>query len=137
MPEISGSCLCGQASYKSTETEPKMTAVCHCPDCQKQTGTGFSVNVLVPTSSVELSGPTLGQYVVDGASGVPVRRNFCTNCGSPLSTELDAFDHLSAIKVGTLDDSSWVKPTVQIWCDSSQSWSVLDDTLPQVAKNPG
>ena len=137
MPEIKGSCLCGQVSYVSTEAEPKMTAVCHCPDCQKQTGTAFSVNVLVPTASVKLTGPTLGQYTMDGASGQPVRRNFCTNCGSPLSTELDAFDHLSAIKVGTLDDNSWVKPTVQIWCDSSQPWAVLDDTLPQVGKNPG
>ena len=137
MPDISGSCLCGQITYTSTETEPKMTVVCHCPDCQKQTGTAFSVNVLVPTSSVELRGSSLGQYTMNGASGMEVRRNFCTNCGSPLSTELDAFDALSAIKVGTLYDNSWVKPTVQIWCDTSQTWSVPDDSLPKVEKNPG
>ena len=36
MPKLEGGCLCGAVRYTS-EAEPALTAVCHCPDCQKQT----------------------------------------------------------------------------------------------------
>lgn len=137
MPKIEGSCLCGQVTYSSSAEEPAMMVVCHCPDCQKQSGCAYSTNVLVPTSSITFSGESLSQYVVNGASGQPVTRNFCKNCGSPLATELPAFENLAAVKAGTLQDSSWVKPTVQIWCDSAQPWSTLSDDMAKAPANPG
>ena len=136
MTKISGGCLCGSVRY-STEAEPAMVAVCHCPDCQKQSGSPFSVNVLVPGAEIAWEGETRSQYVIDGDSGQAVTRNFCSNCGSPLATELPAFNDLAALKAGTLDDSSWVKPTIQIWCDSKRSWGVLDEELPKAPRNPG
>ncbi len=135
MSDISGGCLCGAVRY-STNAEPAMIAVCHCADCQKQSGGPFSVNVLVPGDQVEMGGETLTQYKINGASGQNVTRNFCNRCGSPLSTVLEAFGGLAAIKAGTLDDSSWVKPTIQIWCDSSQPWSVVADDLQKAPQNP-
>lgn len=137
MPKIQGSCLCGAVKYASSAEEPAMMVVCHCKDCQKQSGTAYSTNVLVPTASITFEGETREQYVVNGYSGKRVTRNFCRKCGSPLSTELEAFDNLAAVKAGTLDDSSWVKPTVQIWCDDSQPWAPLDGSLDQAPKNPG
>lgn len=136
MSKIKGSCLCGQVSYSTTQSEPSMMAICHCKDCQKQNGAAFSVNVLVPTNTITFEGSSLSKYVMDGKSGTPVTRNFCGNCGSPLSTELDAFGELSAIKAGTLDDSSWVKPGVQIWCDTAQPWGKLDDSIDCKGANP-
>ncbi len=137
MPKIEGSCLCGQVTYSSSSEEPAMMVVCHCPDCQKQSGTAYSTNVLVPTSSIRFDGDSRGQYVVNGDSGQPVTRNFCKNCGSPLTTELPAFDNLAAVKAGTLSDSTWVKPTMQIWCDSAQPWGALDDSVAKAPANPG
>ena len=136
MTKISGGCLCGSVRY-STEAEPAMVAVCHCSDCQKQSGSPFSVNVLVPNAEIAWDGETRSQYVVDGDSGQPVTRNFCRNCGSPLATELPAFNDLAALKAGTLDDSSWVKPTIQIWCDDARTWGVLDDGIQKAPRNPG
>ena len=51
MSNISGSCLCGAVQYAS-EAEPLMTAVCHCENCQHQTGTAFSIIVGVPEDSL-------------------------------------------------------------------------------------
>ncbi len=135
MSDISGGCLCGAVRY-STKAEPAMIAVCHCTDCQKQNGTAFSVNVLVPFDQVEISGESLAQYESTGTSGQKVSRNFCSNCGSPLATLFEGFGGLAAIKVGTLDDNSWVKPGVQIWCDSLQPWGVVTDELDKAPKNP-
>ncbi|MBT8155115.1 GFA family protein [Epibacterium ulvae] len=137
MTKIKGSCLCGQVTYSSSEEEPAMTAVCHCPDCQKQSGSAFSTNVLVPTDSVTFEGESRRQYVVNGASGEEVTRNFCSTCGSPLTTELPAFNNLSAVKAGTLDDSSWVSPDIQIWCDNTKPWSKIDESIKSAGANPG
>ncbi|MFK7966604.1 MAG: GFA family protein [Burkholderiaceae bacterium] len=136
MSKISGSCLCGKVTY-SSKAEPAMIAVCHCPDCQKQSGSPFSVNVLVPNDEVDLKGDSLSQFTVTGDSGMPVTRNFCNACGSPITTVLPAFNNLAAVKSGTLDDSSWVEPTIEIWCDSKQPWSKINSEIPTAAKNPG
>lgn len=32
---ITGSCMCGAIKYESSEDQPKVTALCHCTDCQK------------------------------------------------------------------------------------------------------
>lgn len=135
MSKISGSCLCGAVRY-STTAEPAMMAVCHCTDCQKQSGSAFSINVLVPRDQLEVEGEALTQFDVKGNSGANVSRNFCNLCGSPLFNVLDHFGGMAAIKAGTMDDSSWVKPGVQIWCDSARSWGVLDDDIEKAPQNP-
>ncbi len=135
MSKISGSCLCGAVRY-STSAEPAMMAVCHCTDCQKQSGSAFSINVLVPRDQLEVEGEALTQFDVKGNSGANVSRNFCNLCGSPLFNVLDHFGGMAAIKAGTMDDSSWVKPGVQIWCDSARSWGVLDDDIEKEPQNP-
>ena len=135
MADISGGCLCGAVRY-STAAEPAMIAVCHCADCQKQSGSAFSVNVVVPNDQITMDGETLTRFDVIGASGQTVSRNFCNRCGSPLTTVPESFGGLAAIKAGTLDDSSWVKPGIQIWCDSAQDWGVLADDLQKAPQNP-
>ena len=47
---ITGHCLCGSVTY-SADAEPAVQAVCHCTDCQRQTGNPFSVIVGVPRAS--------------------------------------------------------------------------------------
>ncbi|HET8535571.1 MAG TPA: GFA family protein, partial [Solirubrobacteraceae bacterium] len=55
---ITGRCLCGAVSY-TVDAEPAVQAVCHCTDCQRQTGNPFSVIVAVPRDAFEISGDTL------------------------------------------------------------------------------
>src|SRR5687768_15734380 len=51
MSKVKGSCLCGGVRYESA-AEPLMTAVCHCENCQRQSGTAFSIIVGVPAGSL-------------------------------------------------------------------------------------
>jgi len=134
MPTISGSCLCGAITYTSS-AQPALTAFCHCRDCQKAGGGGYSVNVAVPSSSLEVLGsPRTFQTV--GASGLPLARRFCDQCGSALFTDANAFAGLTFVKAGSLDDPSWIEPTLHIWCDSAQPWDVLPEGATCVARNP-
>jgi hypothetical protein len=135
MSKIVGGCLCGKIRYSST-AEPVMTAICHCKNCQKQAGTAFSVIVAVPKPTFSISGP-LKTYNETGSSGKPVHRNFCPECGSPITTEVDAMPALVFIKAGTLDDTSSLAPTMEIFCSSAQPWTNRPNKLQKFARAPG
>ena len=32
-------------------------------------------------------------------------------------------DTITVLKAGTLDDTSWVRPVMEIYCDSAQEWT--------------
>jgi hypothetical protein len=134
MPLINGSCLCGAVHYSSS-AEPALTAFCHCRSCQKAGGGGYSVNVAVPTSSLEIQGATKS-YEALGTSGLTVTRRFCPQCGSPLFTEAAAFAGTTFVKAGSLENPSWIQSTLHIWCESAQPWDKLPEGATCVGRNP-
>ena len=137
MLHASGGCLCGAVRYR-LEGDPAMVAVCHCTTCQRNTGSAFSTNVAMPTAAVQIEGDSLATYETHGsASAPPFLRSFCSRCGSPISGQGDAYPGVIFIKAGTLDDPSWVTPTVHIWCAEKQPWVPIADTAPQLAAGPG
>jgi len=135
MRDINGSCLCGQIRY-SANVEPAFVAVCHCKNCQKQAGTAFSVLVAVPKSSLSIEG-RLKTFQDVGDSGQPVMRNFCPECGSPITSDVAVMPELVFIKAGTLDDTSWLDPKMHVYCNSAQRWTPLPAGSQTFAKMPG
>jgi hypothetical protein len=123
--KISGGCLCGAVRYEGN-AEPLGAGVCHCTDCQHISGAAFSVNVVVPRSSVTFKGDSLASYAYKGSSGKSLSRKFCRKCGSSLATETELLPTALILKAGTLDDTSWVKPTTHSWTDSAQPWVHID-----------
>lgn len=136
MKKITGSCLCGAVHYESV-AEPMMVAACHCSTCQKNTGSAFSLNVAMPADQVTIQGDTLKVYEehVEGASE-PFYRAFCSQCGSPISGQGSAYPGVLFLKAGTLDDTSWVKPDIHIWCLEKQAWLDLVDSGKQLPQGP-
>lgn len=129
---MKGECLCGAVRYESAGA-PIVTAVCHCTHCQKTSGSAFSVNTLVPGAQFTVSGPVKA-YADKGESGGAVERLFCPNCGSPVASRLG--NGMVALKVGTLDDSSGLRPAVQVWLRSAQDWAKGIVPAPGFEKNP-
>jgi len=120
MTKISGSCLCGDLHYTAKD-DPVLTAICHCKSCQKQTGSAFAVVVVVAREGLAFEGK-LASFEVLGASGLATRRIFWPKCGSPVAVEPSSNPDLTYLATGTLDDTSWVNPTMQQWCESAQRW---------------
>src|SRR5678815_601679 len=83
----SGGCLCGQVRY-TVPAEPLATAICHCRNCQKQSGSAFSVVTVFPRDALIVEG-TLTVYEDRGTSGQTVFRQFCGVCGSPVLTDTE------------------------------------------------
>ncbi|MEO8296278.1 MAG: GFA family protein [Burkholderiales bacterium] len=135
MTQVEGGCLCGQIRYRAN-AEGAMTAVCHCKSCQRQSGTAFSVLFVVPKDDITIQGETkVFNDLAD--SGNKVMRHFCPNCGSPVISKLEANPAIVAVKAGTLDDASWLKPALHVWCASKQPWVELPEHLPRFDRNPG
>ena len=121
MAKIEGGCLCNAIRYTSA-AEPLATVICNCVNCQKQTGAAYSLNIVLPKGALDVQGE-MTTYVDTGDSGKPLDRNFCARCGSAISSEPSAVDTITVLKAGTLDDTSWVKPVMEIYCDSAQAWT--------------
>ncbi len=132
--KIEGGCLCGKVRY-SADAEPAFVGVCHCKNCQKGTGTAFAVVVALPKPALSVQGnpKTFDDH---GDSGQILHRRFCSDCGSSLFDEAQAMPGVVMILAGTLDDSSWVKPAMEIYTDSAQSWVSLGGDRQRFPKMP-
>jgi hypothetical protein len=120
---LTGQCLCGSVSY-TVDAEPLAQAICHCSDCQRQTSSPFSAVVVVPLQALSVEGETLAKFVtIDGDRGQETTRHFCSGCGSPLYSLSPASPDFAFLKAGSLDDGSWIEPTIEVWTSSAQPWA--------------
>lgn len=134
---LTGRCLCGGVAY-SADAEPIAQAVCHCTDCQRQTGNPFSVIVGVPSASFSVEGETLASFATTGEDhGRETTRNFCSACGAPVFSETPLMPDIVFVKAGSLDDASWVQPQVEVWTSSAHPWSPHFEGATQMERGPG
>ena len=112
-----GRCLCGSITYELAG-DVIATAVCHCENCQRQSGGAFSVNLVAHESQLSVTGD-LTTFEDRGQHGdsVYVLRRFCGSCGSPIYSALVDTDGVIAVKAGTLDEKADILPTVEAWCE--------------------
>jgi hypothetical protein len=129
MGKLDGHCLCGNVTYTVDEgTEPMVTGICHCKECQRQTGTAWSVVVVIDENALHVSGDSLAEFeTTSDETQTPVARRFCSNCGSPIVSLPASMPGLAAIKAGTLEDMSWLQPEAEVWCESAQPWVGHDE----------
>ena len=121
--EITGHCLCGSVSYR-LDAEPFAQAICFCRDCQRQTSTAFSVVIGVQRDAFSVEGDTLSSFETKGdVHGTATRRHFCSACGSPIFSIVEAQPDVAWVKAGTLDDPSWLEPNAEVFTRSAQPWS--------------
>lgn len=135
MRKMQGRCECGAVSYHC-DAEPLLTAVCHCKSCQRTSGSAFSVVVGVPAGSIAMDGAQPDAYRAIADSGAKLARWFCSRCGSPVFSHAESAPTLDWIKAGTLDDTAWLRPQMNVWCDSAQAWVSISEAIPRAARNP-
>lgn len=129
-----GGCHCGKVRYRS-DAAPLEVLLCHCRDCQKTTGGPFASVAILPVDALHVRG-TIRAYTVTAESGFEVSREFCPECGSPLFERAEGYPDIVLIKVGSVDDPSWIKPTMNVWTRSALPWAHRDDDgLPSYPEN--
>ena len=126
--EHTGGCLCGEIRYRIEHSVNSLRA-CHCTHCQKSTGTGSSVNAIVPAASVTFLKGTPRRYADKADSGNTLYRYFCGNCGSPIYSQRETRPDIMVFRAGSLDNSSDLRVTGHIWTASARPWSHIDANL--------
>lgn len=127
MGQLDGHCLCGKSTY-TCDGEPVTTFLCHCTDCQRGSGSAFSIVVGVDRDALHMAGDRIGSYTTVGEdTKEEVVRQFCAACGSPLVSLPEATPDMAFIKAGTLDDRSWLEPEMEIWSRSAHPYVTHDE----------
>ena len=124
--QVNGGCLCGAIRYTISAPVTGLRA-CHCLNCQKASGTGGTVNAVVPTDSFRITKGETRKYDDSATeSGRTLSRHFCGNCGSPIYSHRNPNPGFVVVRAGTLDDSSAMKIAAHIWTSRARAWDHID-----------
>ena len=122
-----GGCQCRAIRYEVRKA-PQLVYTCHCTECQRLTGSAFSMALVVAADAFDCTGTQPRPFFRTADSGRRVTRWVCPICGtwiwSGRKPEPAAGGALR-VRAGTLDDTSWLRPTVHFWTRSVQPWVVL------------
>jgi hypothetical protein len=130
---VDGSCLCGHISFVA-DIDPEKVRICHCTDCQTQTGSAYRTNVPASKDSFRLTSGTPKTWVKTAESGSRRSEAFCPECGSAIYSAAADGSGGYMLRVGILRQRTQLPPKVRQWCRSALPWSQDLHSLPQFAK---
>jgi len=131
---LRGSCQCGAVTWTAS-AEPLFTYACHCRNCQKRTGSAFSLGLVIATASLEVTGVlTAWSRVSD--EGHSNTRYSCADCGNIIYGIGDTSPDLAKVQAGTLEDTGAVEPEVHLWTIRKQPWVTLPPGSPGFETQP-
>lgn len=119
------SCLCKSVTFETGELF--YGRFCHCENCRKYSGTSPAAWIATESKSFTLIS---GESTVTKFATENGRRCFCSTCGSPLWSEIDAYPELLGIPYGVFDQADLPKPELQVWLRSKAPWCEAPGDLP-------
>lgn len=128
-------CHCGDLEL-ICEGEPRKVSMCHCEQCQRRTGSAFSVAVFYERGRVTLAKGSAKTYQRPSASGFPVTFSFCPRCGANVFWEPARMPHLIGVAIGAFGDPAFPGPEQSVWTQDKHDWLPLPDGLPAFDQNP-
>ncbi len=131
MSEVfTGRCLCGAVNYRCG---PPVIApcFCHCESCRRASGSHVVAWATVPRSTFQFTSGPIRSYV----SSPPALRQFCEQCGTPLTYSNEQWPETIDITIATLDRPDSMQPAEHIWMQDAVNWDRPNDGLPQFARS--
>ncbi len=133
--ELRGGCQCGGIRYEVTGA-PRQVVVCHCTDCQRQSGSAFGMTLVVKEENFRLTQGDLKTFASNSDAGRPKLGAFCPQCGTRIYHKPAWRKGTVSVKPGTLDDTSMLKPGIHIWTGSKQPWITIPEDVEAHEKHP-
>ena len=128
MVQFTGGCLCGTIRYE-VNAEPQRISNCHCDNCRKATGSAFATNIFVAAADVVLTQGEPKSFSHTADSGNTMIKEFCANCGSQLFVNPARRPGIKTIKVGSIDDASFVQPIANLYVKRALPFTQIDRNL--------
>ena len=86
------------------------------------------MSMLVPAGSLKVTGQTK-RFTRIADSGNENTGVFCANCGVRIYQIPKHVDSVLVLKPGTLDDTSWLRPSYFVWMKRSQGWVPVPENV--------
>ena len=119
---IDGTCLCGQIKFEAI-IDPETATICHCTDCQINSGTAFGYVVGAINESFNLLKGELSFYIKLADSGAKRELAFCGKCGTRIYAKPEnGKSGFFGLRVGTIRQRKSLHPTRQVWKKSCLDW---------------
>ena len=128
MAQFTGGCLCGTIRYE-VNAEPLGIQNCHCDNCRKVTGSAFATNIFVAEDDVVITQGEPKSHSHTADSGSTLVKEFCANCGSQLFGHGAGRPGVKNIKVGSIDDASFVQPIANLYVKRALPFTLIDSSL--------
>src|ERR1700730_17914770 len=98
---------------------------------QGGTSSAFSMGLVLTEGAFRLSGAEPRPVQRDNASGRTTTRWVCSECGTWVCSGAKPGsatpNTVRVVRAGTLDDTSWLRPTTHYWTRSKQLWITLPE----------
>ena len=118
-------CCCGALRAEVTG-EPPGVGICHCMECQRRTGSAFSVVALFPKERVRTEGPSK-VFVRRRDAGRKVEFHFCPDCGTSVFWYAEFRPDHVGIAFGAFADPSMMPwPATSVWETTRHPWMTFD-----------
>ena len=133
---VAGGCACGAVRYKLMAAPP-FVYTCHCTDCQHLTTSAFTLSAPVSRKSIQITKGNIKTWLrTTTQSKRPTRQHVCAACGVRIYSSPPQSPDRVTLRLGTLDDTSWLRPAAAIWMQSAQPWVVLPAEMLTYEKQP-
>lgn len=117
-------CSCGQVSLVC-RGEPIRTAICHCFECQKRTGSVFGVQARFLEHQVHHDGE-VASFSRISDSGGNVTYSFCPRCGTTMLLHLENAPEFIVIPIGVFKQQDLPTPSFSIYEKRQFGWVSFD-----------
>ena len=129
--KITGGCFCSEIRYEA-EIDNDMVIICHCTDCQINSGTAYGVVVGVINNQFNLVKGKLSFFNKIADSGAKRDLAFCSNCGTRIfARPADDSKGPFGIRLGTVDQRANLIPQKQAFTNSALSWVSDISSIPK------
>ncbi len=120
-----GGCFCGAVRY-SVSSAPSNSMLCHCRTCRRVAAAPVVAWLTFDRPVFRFSKGHPAEF----RSTPPVRRMFCTACGTPLTYEHEGQPGTIDVTTCSLDDPGLFPPTHHSWLAHDLEWVRFGDALP-------
>ena len=112
-----GGCFCGSVRY-SFESYNYPSANCHCSMCRRTSGAAFLSWMAVPLTAFEYKKGSPKKLISSNQGS----RNFCQDCGTPLTCLLDEYPKYIYVTICSLDNPQDFEPSGDLYVEDMLNW---------------
>jgi hypothetical protein len=132
-------CNCGQLRLTHEGPDPERRSLCQCYECQRRTGSVFSVQARIPREQVTIEGQST-TWTFPSDSGKPVTfapataggatYHFCPECGSTVYWDISAAPDVLGVAIGAFTDPTFPPPMISGFEAYGAAWAMNPSDVP-------